>query len=420
MKTKYIDVRYIVAALFVCLTFACVANSQDDSPIQSQEQECRGHLRQLGGAVVMYMRYNEGKLPTRIGELYEQGFVLDLRTFVCPSSGVKLTDAKRIDELSDYQVVSELTDERPLRMVWEKAAGHDGATLAFYSDRQIRDLSAMPEELEDPTPVDIEPPTPESVDVEPPAMPPPELVPYTVYHFSSGKLSEEAKEARAALESLVRSETVRTNIELVTVDPTDNSSMAYLPDDVCKLWRSLKNESPSGFLIMTPGGGKLYYGDLTATDVKQLVSSQARTEITRQFAAGNTSILILLEGTNSEFNAEAVQVLDKVAKRLRSGKADGKRRKVAVVKIPYGDKAEKWLARMLLTVEYDLVEFTEDPMVFPAFDGGRVLPPYIAGGISPKNLTSDLVYSIDSLDEEDLGMIPTCDLLLQYAVPKPK
>jgi tetratricopeptide (TPR) repeat protein len=109
--------------------------------LKPEEQQCRARLQALGQALKLHLIYNDGKLPGRISELYKQGFVLDLDTFCCPASGTRITDPARIDEQSDYLVTTNATDEKPLLLFKERSAFHNGKTLAFYSDRSIRDYA---------------------------------------------------------------------------------------------------------------------------------------------------------------------------------------------------------------------------------------------------------------------------------------
>jgi hypothetical protein len=111
---------------------------------QSAIEERQANLNMLGSALGLYLMYNNGELPPRISELFKQGFVLDLNTFVLPTTGKRITDGGQLDALTDYEMVTQLTAERPLLLLREKTSPPGGNALAFYSDRKIRPVGDSP------------------------------------------------------------------------------------------------------------------------------------------------------------------------------------------------------------------------------------------------------------------------------------
>jgi hypothetical protein len=99
----------------------------------------------LGNAVAMFMRQSGGKLPERLSALHAQGHVLDLATFVCPASGKTVATPEEIDEKTDFAIAASIGKERPILLLWEKEARHEGGALQFMSNRTFRrDPGAKP------------------------------------------------------------------------------------------------------------------------------------------------------------------------------------------------------------------------------------------------------------------------------------
>jgi hypothetical protein len=129
--------RNVAKRQLVLLLFAAFALGADGpAPVgDPDEHECREHLSVLGNAVALYLRGNEGKLPARLSDLYVQGLVPDLAVFNCPGSGNKITAPDQIDGMTDYAIAPRLTAERPMRLLWEKQAHHQGKAVQFMSNR---------------------------------------------------------------------------------------------------------------------------------------------------------------------------------------------------------------------------------------------------------------------------------------------
>ena len=129
-------------ALAILLLATVAAHAQTAAP--KHEQECREHLQTLGYGFTRYLLHHDGRPPARISELYTGGYVPDLDTFTCPASSTRIASAAQIDALSDYSLAREISGERPLLLVRDKAGFHGGQALAFYSDRTFKKTSAPP------------------------------------------------------------------------------------------------------------------------------------------------------------------------------------------------------------------------------------------------------------------------------------
>ncbi|MFQ5913547.1 MAG: PPC domain-containing protein [Nitrospinota bacterium] len=161
MKQCRVNCRWLVVALFLFIPFwASLLSPAVGAPASEEEearkQQCRRNLQTLGQALRMYLIYNEKKLPARISELYTNGFVLDLDVFSCRSTGARITDEKKIDELTDFVLATKITEERPLLLIKEKSADASGRVLALYSDRSVREIEASGTQLAKTEPAETE------------------------------------------------------------------------------------------------------------------------------------------------------------------------------------------------------------------------------------------------------------------------
>ncbi len=84
----------------------------------------------------------------------------------------------------------------------------------------------------------------------------------------------------------------------------------------------------------------------------------------------------------------------------------------SMLEVSREDPAEAVFIAMLLSVEDDLHDFSDSPMLFPAFGRGRVLEPLIGKGITPDNLLTYCVYLCGACSCEVKDQNPGMDLLL--------
>ena len=160
---------------FVLPCIAALAVLCSGKPLRAadeQEVECRGRLEELGLAVGLYVRLNDGKLPSRLSDLYDAGLVSGLDQFCCPASGKRITQSSQIDVESDYVLAPRKASQVPMRLLWEKHAFHSGHALELYSDRSIKTFAApsppAPAKAAQPPPAGLPPASVPSVPVGPP------------------------------------------------------------------------------------------------------------------------------------------------------------------------------------------------------------------------------------------------------------
>ena len=139
----------------VMLSFALLGapHARGQTAAARNEQACQEHLRVLGLALVRYLLDHAGQPPAQLSQLQSSGYVLDLDTFVCPASSNRLVSAQDIDARSDYALVHQITPERPLLLVRDKAGFHEGIAWGFYSDRSFKKIPVAPPTSSTPAPL---------------------------------------------------------------------------------------------------------------------------------------------------------------------------------------------------------------------------------------------------------------------------
>ena len=84
----------------------------------------------------------------------------------------------------------------------------------------------------------------------------------------------------------------------------------------------------------------------------------------------------------------------------------------SVLRLPRNDPKEAALLAMLLHIEPDLADFSEEPMAFPVFGRGRILEPLIGKGIHEGNVLEHSTYLCGACSCEVKDQNPGIDLLM--------
>jgi hypothetical protein len=84
----------------------------------------------------------------------------------------------------------------------------------------------------------------------------------------------------------------------------------------------------------------------------------------------------------------------------------------SLMRVSRDDPAEEVLLGMLLSVEDDLGEFADKPMVFPVFGRGRVLEPLIGAGLTADNVMFASSYLCGACSCQVKDENPGVDLLV--------
>jgi len=264
-----------------------------------------------------------------------------------------------------------------------------------------------------------------------------EPTPYEIYFFHDAKPSEKDEAIASFIESLSEGEKERGNAVYLPVDISDDPDLvkAQIPLDVKRAWLDQTVKSTPGYAIISPMGQKIFIDDLTLAEVKSLVDSPLRKEVSQSLAEGKAGVLILVthpeavkpEGEptlwqmmhsgkllRQQFgrsNEEAVAEVKKLVADVADGKLDlyggpgdkfpgenltegAQPEELPALAIDWlqldrNNKEEKWLLRQLLAVEPDLHEIKQ-PMVFCIYGRGRALPPFAGLGVQ-RDLLVDVV-----------------------------
>jgi hypothetical protein len=244
--------------------------------------------------------------------------------------------------------------------------------------------------------------------------------PYRVYCFHRGEPDKDTAQTNRLLAELAGPNPPAANLLFQAVDVAQKSQLDQLPERVRRAWESHAKEPLPIHVVFTSWGAELSAGRLDPPAVPTLADSPLRKSIAELLAKGHVAVLLLLSGPDRAENERAEKAAQEVIAQAAAGKigveesiaeeplpkgqparpgqtpADAKAPdapkglKVGLVKLDRSEAAETWLVRSLCTVERDLPEAVGQPMVFPFFGRGRVLPPCIGKGITTENLTDQL------------------------------
>jgi hypothetical protein len=154
---------------------------------------------------------------------------------------------------------------------------------------------------------------------------------------------------------------------------------------------------------------------------------------------GNAAVMILLTCSDEEQNKKAEEALQGLRKLADSGEipvelelppmglpgeaaegeevegaADPNKLGISVLKVKRDDPAEEFFVRMLMSVEEDLDEYADQPMIFAGYGRGRAMEPYIGKGITAENLVDVVAFLAGACSCMVKEQNPGADLLVQW------
>lgn len=174
-------------------------------------------------------------------------------------------------------------------------------------------------------------------------------------------------------------------------------------------------------------GAELWTGSLT--EVKQVLDSPARAEITKRLGEGESAVWVLLESGDKARDDAAFDTLQKrleylggtlelpkleaqdIANGLVSVAQEDLRLAFSILRVRRDDAAERLFVQMLLATERDLATTTE-PIVFPVFGRGRALYALVGEGIKRETIDRAATFLIGKCSCEVKEKNPGADLLL--------
>jgi hypothetical protein len=185
-------------------------------------------------------------------------------------------------------------------------------------------------------------------------------------------------------------------------------------------------------------GPAIWSGDLTMENARALVDSPVRRKIVTQLLSGESATWVLIESGDKEKDDDAgseiakacvkaegelkvpdgVLTVEEVSNTVARDPDDVLRSKIplkiafSLIRISRSDPAESIFREMLLNMEDDLGEFSDEPMVFPVFGRGRALEPLIGRGINVENVFEHASYFCGACSCEIKNQNPGVDLLI--------
>jgi len=232
-------------------------------------------------------------------------------------------------------------------------------------------------------------------------------------------------EQRVALEKLEKAE--RDGVANLAVNRVNLAS--ELPPPLRTLWEAQEKPSLPWLVARYPrqsrGETAAWAGPLNAEAVGALLDSPARRNLTQQLSNGDAVVWLLLESGDAKADAEAGELIEAETQKLqRTLKlpepapddppiAAELPLKIAfsTLRVARSDPAERVLVSLLLSRDAKLPG-TKEPMLFPIFGRGRVIPPVIGKEIRPAAIRELAEFLTGPCSCQVKEMNPGNDLLL--------
>ena len=246
---------------------------------------------------------------------------------------------------------------------------------------------------------------------------------------TGGKLSAAEEEVTAFLQSKGSTDSATANLN-IRIDPEN------VGEDVGATLRLIY---PSK--LAESDVPAIWSGALIMKNARALVDSPARRKIVTRLLNGESATWVLVESGDKGKDDNAASEIKKAFLKAKSelkipdgvltveeaqevSQTDGRdqddilRSKIplkidfSLIQISRDDPAEAIFREMLLHMEDDLGEFTDEPMVFPVFGRGRALEPLIGRGINLENVFEHTSYFCGACSCEIKNQNPGVDLLI--------
>lgn len=236
--------------------------------------------------------------------------------------------------------------------------------------------------------------------------------PYGVTVLHRGTLGEEDQATLALLEKYADG---LANISVATTDAEKDA--ADLPKFIVKY----PDAHPEDPLVWS--------GPLTRENVEKVIDSPVRATIAKKILSGDSAVWVFLEVGDKAKDDAAAEVLEEQLKvmekslklpeltddpedRLNFTEAIPLKLAFPMVRLSRTDPAEEVLVNMLLRTEDDLTDLKE-PMVFPAFGRGRILPALVGKGITKSNIEEYCAFIAGPCSCQVKALNPGLDLLVK-------
>ena len=246
---------------------------------------------------------------------------------------------------------------------------------------------------------------------------------------AGGKLSAAEEEVTAFLQSKGSTDSATANLN-VRIDPEN------VGEGVGATLRLIYPSKLAGSDVPA-----IWSGALIMKNARALVDSPARRKIVTRLLNGESATWVLIESGDKGKDDNAASEIEKAFLKAKSelkipdgvltveeaqevpqavgrDQDDVLRSKIplridfSLIRISRDDPAEAIFREMLLHMEDDLGEFTDEPMVFPVFGRGRALEPLIGRGINLENVFEHTSYFCGACSCEIKNQNPGVDLLI--------
>ncbi|HOW65900.1 MAG TPA: hypothetical protein P5186_22370 [Candidatus Paceibacterota bacterium] len=241
-----------------------------------------------------------------------------------------------------------------------------------------------------------------------------------VFHNESLNTEQEAILApieKAQQDGLANIEVIRINLE------------QEMPGSVRALWDAQEHPTQPWMVVRYPKQTgierSVWTGPLGAKAVDSLIESPARREIAQKLSNGDAIVWLLLGGDDPKRNENAESLLKTELGKLEKSLVLPERSptdppinpdlplKIAfsIVRLSRSDPAEHMLLDILLNWNPNLIAARE-PLLFPIFGRGRVIPPAMGDQIRPEAIREMAEFLTGPCSCEVKELNPGYDLLL--------
>ena len=249
-----------------------------------------------------------------------------------------------------------------------------------------------------------------------------EADPYEIVVFHREPLTTEQQ---AILEGLERAG--RDGLANLTVNRVNLTAEMSPPLRV--VWDAQKNPSLPWMVVSYPRQLRIekpaWAGPVGAEAVGTLLDSPARRDISQKLLSGDAVVWLLLESGDQKRDEQAEQLIEAETQKLQQTlklpepspqdppiNADLPLKiAFSTVRIARSEPAERMLVNMLLNRDAELVS-TKEPMLFPVFGRGRVIPPAIGKEIRAEAIREMAEFLTGPCSCQVKEMNPGYDLLL--------
>jgi len=247
--------------------------------------------------------------------------------------------------------------------------------------------------------------------------------PYEIYVFDNGDLSEEQEGLIERLKGISEgSSDEKANVRLRLVQ-SDSEERLYAHS-------ALRGERPDSLPWMvayyptmtTTNRAPVWQGELSAANLDALLDSPTRQAITKMLLDRVSVVWLLLESGDRSADNEAFGRLEHETKRLEGTLvppdpgAFGMDIPITDIKfermrLSRDNEDEQMLIRMLMQSEPDLVDFAEEPMVFPIFGRGLIMNALVGRGINAHMILDTAEFLTGACSCTVKSLNPGVDLL---------